>query len=95
MSRPILVIGNKNYSSWSLRPWLALRMAGVDFEEVLIPLYEAKSREQILRHSPAGKVPILRDGATLVWDSLAICEYVAELAPAAGLWPDERATRAQ
>jgi glutathione S-transferase len=94
MSRLTLVIGNKNYSSWSLRPWLALRMAGIDFEEVRIPLYQGASRAQILRHSPAGKVPILRDGDTLVWDSLAICEYVAELAPAAKLWPDDRALRA-
>ena len=89
-----LVIGNKNYSSWSLRPWLALRMAGLAFDEVRIPLYQDGSREQILRHSPAGRVPILRDGDVVIWDSLAICEYVAELAPQAGLWPADRATRA-
>ena len=77
-----LVIANKNYSSWSLRPWLALRMAGLDFEEIRIALYQDGSREQILRHSPAGQVPVLRDGDVTVWDSLAICEYVAELAPA-------------
>jgi glutathione S-transferase len=89
-----LVIGNKNYSSWSLRPWLALRLAGLDFAEVRIPLNQPGSREQILRHSPAGRVPILRDGDLVIWDSLAICEYVAELAPQAGLWPADRAMRA-
>lgn len=94
MSRLTLVVGNKNYSSWSLRPWLALRMAGLDFDEVRIPLYESDSHDAILRHSPAGKVPVLRDGDVIIWDSLAICEYVAELAPRAGLWPDDRAARA-
>jgi glutathione S-transferase len=94
MSRLVLVVGNKNYSSWSLRPWLALRMAGLDFDEVRIPLYAPDSHDAILRHSPAGKVPALRDGDVTVWDSLAICEYVAELAQQAGLWPDERAVRA-
>ena len=94
MSRLVLVIGNKNYSSWSLRPWLALRMAGLDFEEVRIPLYEPGSHDAILRHSPAGRVPVLHDGDVTVWDSLAICEYVAELAPQARLWPDDRAVRA-
>ena len=94
MARRTLVIGNKNYSSWSLRPWLALRMAGLDFEEVRIRLYEPDSRGQILRHSAAGQLPVLHDGGVTVWDSLAICEYAAELAPRAGLWPDERAVRA-
>jgi glutathione S-transferase len=94
MARLTLVIGNKNYSSWSLRPWLALKQARLDFEEVKISLYRDGSREQILRHSPAGKVPILRDDDVTVWDSLAICEYVAELAPHAGLWPDGSAARA-
>lgn len=90
----ILVIGNKNYSSWSLRAWLALRAAGLDFEELRIPLYVAGAQQAILRHSPAGKVPILHDGDVTVWDSLAICEYAAECAPQAGLWPAERAARA-
>lgn len=95
MARPVLVVGNKNYSSWSLRPWLALRMAGVDFEEVRIPLYAPASRAEILRWSPAGKVPVLRHGDVTVWESLAICEYAAEvLAPDAGLWPAERVARA-
>lgn len=89
-----LVVGNKNYSSWSLRPWLALRMAEIPFEEIVIPLYEPISKAQILRHSPAGKVPVLRDGERVVFDSLAICEYAAELAPAAGLWPADAGARA-
>jgi glutathione S-transferase len=90
----ILVIGNKNYSSWSLRPWLALRMAGIAFEELRIPLYVPGAKQAILRHSPAGKVPVLRDGELTVWESLAICEYAAELAPGAGLWPADPAARA-
>ncbi len=94
MSRLTLVVGNKNYSSWSLRPWLALRMAGLDFDEVRIPLYGPGSHEAILRHSPAGRVPVLHNADVTIWDSLAICEYVAELAPEAGLWPADRAERA-
>jgi glutathione S-transferase len=89
-----LVIGNKNYSSWSLRPWIAMKAAGIDFEEKLIPLYEPGSREQILQFSPAGKVPILIDGATRVWESLAILEYLAEKFPAAKLWPAAPEARA-
>jgi glutathione S-transferase len=71
-----------------------MRMAGLDFAEERIPLYAPGSRDAILRHSPAGRVPILHDGDVTIWDSLAICEYAAELAPRAGLWPDDRATRA-
>jgi len=94
MGGRILVIGNKNYSSWSLRPWLALRIAGIAFEEVRVPLYEAGSKAAILRHSPAGRVPVLLDGDVTVWESLAICEYAAELAPRARLWPADPAARA-
>jgi glutathione S-transferase len=95
MARPVLVIGNKNYSSWSLRPWLALRVAGVAFDEVRIPLYRADSKPALLLWSPAGKVPVLRHGDVTVWESLAICEYAAEaLAPGAGLWPAAPAARA-
>ena len=94
MAKPLLVIGNKNYSSWSLRPWLALRMAGIDFDEVRISLYLPGAKEQILRHSPAGKVPVLRDDERLVFESLAICEYAAELAPQARLWPADAGVRA-
>ena len=88
-----LVIGDKNLSSWSLRPWLALSVAGVDFAEVNVRLGQPATKREILRHSPSGKVPCLIDGQTVVWDSLAICEYAAELAPA--LWPAERAARAE
>src|SRR6185312_10465452 len=87
-----LVIGNKNYSSWSMRPWIAMKAAGIPFEEVVIPLYLEGSREQILKYSPAGKVPILIDGDLAVWDTIAILEYLAERFPDAGLWPrDQRA----
>jgi glutathione S-transferase len=82
-----LVIGNQRYSSWSLRPWLALAHHQAGFEEVVIPLYGPGSKEAILRHSPAGKVPVLQDGGTTVWDSLAILEYLAERFPEWQLWP--------
>jgi glutathione S-transferase len=90
-----LVFGNKNYSSWSFRPWIALRVAGIPFEEVVIPLYEPGSKEQILKYSPAGKVPVLIDGDIRVWESLAILDYLAERFPQARLWPADAAARAQ
>jgi glutathione S-transferase len=91
-----LVIGNKNYSSWSMRPWLALRANNIPFEEVFIPLYtdDPADKERILSFSRAGKVPTLVDGDITIWDSLAIIEYVAELFPDAKLWPEDRAMRA-
>ena len=89
-----LIIGNKNYSSWSLRPWLALKRAGAAFDEIYIPLYEGPYKEQIRQYSPSGKVPCLIDGSLTVWDSLAICEYVNEKFPAARLWPAEQDARA-
>jgi glutathione S-transferase len=89
-----LVIGNKNYSSWSFRPWIAMKVAGLPFDEEVISLYVEGSREQILKHSPGGKVPILIDGDTQVWESLAILEYLAEKFPNAGLWPADRQARA-
>ncbi len=89
-----LVIGNKNYSSWSLRPWLALRMAEVRFDEIRIALSQPDTKANILRHSPSGKVPCLIDGALTVWDSLAICEYVNEAFAGDRLWPDQRDVRA-
>ncbi len=94
MSRLTLVIGNKNYSSWSLRAWLALKHTGATFDEVRIPLFTPTARAQILRHSPAGKVPVLHDGDVSVWESLAICEHLAERFPATLLWPEETAARA-
>jgi glutathione S-transferase len=89
-----LVLGNKNYSSWSLRPWIAMRHAGIAFEEEVIPLYVQGSRERILRYSPAGKVPVLIDGDMTIWESLAILEHLAEHFPKAQLWPDAVAARA-
>ena len=94
MSRLQLVIGTKRYSSWSLRPWLALKQAGLPFEEVSITLRQPNTKQQILAHSPSGKLPLLKDGGLLVWDSLAICEYVAEMACAVPIWPENRGTRA-
>lgn len=87
-----LVIGNKNYSSWSLRPWLAMKVAGIAFEEERIPLYLPESKARILAVNPAGKVPCLVDGTLRVWDSLSILEYLAETHPQ--LWPADRTARA-
>jgi len=89
-----LYIGNKNYSSWSLRAWLVLKQAGIRFDETVIPLYRPESKPAILRHSPSGRVPCLHHGDTMVWDSLAIAEYVADLMPEACLWPDDPVARA-
>jgi glutathione S-transferase len=90
-----LVIGNKNYSSWSMRPWLALRATGIAFEEVLIPLYTgAADKQRILNFSHSGKVPVLIDGDVTIWDSLAIIEYLAERFAESKLWPEDRASRA-
>ncbi len=76
-----LVIGNKNYSSWSLRPWLLMRQAGIAFEEVKVRLFVAGFEQAIAKHSPTGKVPVLVDGDVSVWDSLSIAEYLAESFP--------------
>ena len=95
MANLTLVIGNKNYSSWSLRPWFLLTAFDIPFTELRIPLYEADSQQRILTVSPSGKVPALRDGDVTVWDSLAICEYVAERFPDRAVWPRDAATRAQ
>ena len=89
-----LIIGNKNYSSWSFRPWIAMKVARIAFEEKVIPLYEPGSREQILGYSPAGKVPVLVDGGQRIWESLAILEYLAEKFPEAQLWPTDPSARA-
>src|SRR5581483_12476347 len=90
-----LVIGNKNYSSWSMRPWLALRANNISFEEVFIPLYTGEAdKKRILGYGRSGKVPVLVDGDVTVWDSLAIIEYVAERFPDKRLWPEASAQRA-
>src|SRR5271165_7589067 len=89
-----LVIGNKNYSSWSLRPWLAMKVAGIAFSETLISLEAADFKSRLLGLSGAGKVPVLVDGDVRVWESLAILEYLAEKFPAAGLWPKDPEARA-
>lgn len=87
MSRPLLVIGNKNYSSWSLRPWLLLRQAGIDFEERRLALGTSAYRHEAPTLSPTRKVPVLHDGDLVVWDSLAICEYANERWLGGTGWP--------
>ena len=94
MSELTLAIGNKNYSSWSLRPWLAMRHAGIPFEERLILLFEENWEEAIAAISPSRRVPVLLHGGRAVWETLAIVEYVNELFPKAGLWPADREARA-
>ncbi|MEB3283632.1 MAG: glutathione S-transferase family protein [Lyngbya sp.] len=93
MSKLTLVIANKNYSSWSLRAWLTLKQAGLQFAEIRIPLNMPTSHQEIRRYSPSGQVPVLLDDDLTVWESLAICEYIADnFAPY--LWPQERKARA-
>ena len=90
-----LVIGNKNYSSWSMRPWLALRANHIAFEEIFIPLYTGDTdKKRILDFTQSGKVPALLDDDVTIWDSLAIIEYAAERFPQTRLWPEDRASRA-
>jgi glutathione S-transferase len=96
MAKLTLVIGNKNYSSWSMRPWLAMRANDIAFDEVFIPLYtdNPADKERILGFSLSGKVPALIDGDVTIWDSLAIIEYLAEKFPDKKLWPQDPASRA-
>jgi len=94
MAKLELVIGNKAYSSWSLRPWLLLRESGIAFDEIMIPLYQPDSPRMIRERSPSSRVPALIDGDLTVWDSLAICEYVAERFPKAKGWPEDLEARA-
>ncbi len=84
-----LVIGSKKWSSWSLRPWIALKQAGIPFKEILIHLRQADTRARILEYCPAGKLPILIDGKDVIWESLAILDYIALRFPEAKLWPAE------
>ena len=94
-----LFIGNKNYSSWSMRPWVLLKQAGIEFEEVMLRFDSFEPGSAFRRHidplSPTGKVPLLQDGDLLVWDTLAIAEYLAERFPEHGLWPRSVAARAR
>jgi glutathione S-transferase len=92
MSEFTLVMGNKNYSSWSLRPWMLLRHLGLAFDELLIALDRPDTRARIAQHSPSGRVPVLRHGAVTVWESIAIGEYLCELTGSG--WPGERGARA-
>jgi len=94
MSTARLIIGNRNYSSWSLRGWLAASQSGIDFETELVRLSEPGAQAALLGHSPAGRVPVLKHGGRVVWDSLAIIEYLAELCPEAALWPADADARA-
>ena len=90
-----LIIGNKNYSSWSLRPWLLLQHFGIDFEEIRIPLFTDNFETTLARYTDAGKVPVLHDGELVVWDSLAICEYISEQYLDGRGWPAAKAARAE
>jgi len=95
MSDLTLYVGNKNYSSWSFRPWIAMEAAGVPFKDVVIPFDFAAGNPEFRKLSPTGRVPVLHHGEVRVWESLAIIEYVAELFPAAAIWPKDRAARAE
>ncbi|MEP7242207.1 MAG: glutathione S-transferase family protein [Gammaproteobacteria bacterium] len=92
MSEFTLIIGNKNYSSWSLRPWILLRHLGVPFEEKQILLDTPTFKDEVAEFGPSGRVPVLKHGNTIVWDSLAICEYIAETTGKG--WPQDREARA-
>lgn len=94
MAKLHLVIANKNYSSWSLRAWLALRCMGIPFDETVIPLDTPQSAKAIRKHSKAGRLPVLHHGDGTIWESLAIIEYLAETFPDKPFWPRSRAARA-
>ena len=89
-----LIIGDKNSSSWSMRPWLLMHHAGIEFDEINVKLHQRERRKNILVHSPSGKVPALKWNDRLIWDSLAIAEFIAEIAPDLALWPADRTKRA-
>ncbi|MXN52714.1 glutathione S-transferase [Shinella sp. AETb1-6] len=95
MSDLILYIGNKNYSSWSLRPWIAMEAAGVPFTDEVIPFDFPAGNPKFKAISPTGRVPVLHHGDVRVWESLAIIEYVAELFPDKGIWPKDAGARAE
>jgi glutathione S-transferase len=89
-----LVIGNKNYSSWSLRPWMLLKAFGIDFEEIKIGLYQPDTASRLREYSPSMKVPVLIDADLVIWDSVAICEYISEARLNGQGWPESIADRA-
>jgi len=89
-----IVVGTKKWSSWSLRPWLALKHTGADFKETLVELRQVGQADELAKHSPSHLVPVLKDGDLVVWDSLAICEYLHEKFPQARLWPADPTLRA-
>ncbi len=89
-----IILGNKAYSSWSLRGWLLVKRSGAAFEEEVVPLDRPGFKAEILAHSPSGRVPVLKTGGLTSWDSLAIAEYLHERYPEAGLWPMDPAARA-
>ncbi|MDP2732294.1 MAG: glutathione S-transferase family protein [Hoeflea sp.] len=95
MADPILYIGNKNYSSWSFRPWIGMRVAGIAFQEILVPFDMAAGNPAFKAFSPTGKVPVLVDDGLTVWESLAILDHVARKHPQSGLWPDDGAFRSR
>ena len=94
MAGLLLPIGNRKYSSWSLRPWIVMKQAGIKFDEKFVALQQPDTKAKILKFSPSGKVPFLRHGKIEVWESLAILEYLAEKNPEAGLWPRDARARA-
>jgi glutathione S-transferase len=94
MAEFTLVIGNKNYSSWSLRGWLMAKTAGIDFEEIVVPLDLPETQPTIKKHSPSGRVPVLLHRGLAIWESLAIAEYLNDIKPEAGIWPAAAAARA-
>lgn len=89
-----LVLGDKNYSSWSLRPWLLMRMLDIPFEEINVDIYKKGARQRILEHSPSAKVPALKGGSITIWDTMAITEYLAETHPEKAVWPQDKTARA-
>ena len=95
MSEFTIVLGNKTYSSWSLRGWLMLKLTGAAFDEVVVPLDRPETKAAIRAHSPSGRVPTLKAEGLAVWDTLAIAEYLHERFPEAGLWPEDPAARAR
>lgn len=95
MEKLLFVTGNKTYSPWSMTPWLALKQAGASFDEVVVPLFVEGYKQKLLEYSAVGKVPALNAGSRTIWDSLAICEYLAERLPGALLWPVDVMARAE